>query len=75
MFQRLLDSRSQEVRRDAGFFKKAWRDAAFLFEQSQGDMFHVHRLMVVARGNGLRLRQRSLGFFGKFAEVHNLSKR
>lgn len=75
MFQCLLNSRPQQIGRNSGFFKKARHEAAFLFEQSQGEMFHVHGLMVVARGNGLRLHQGSLGFFGKFREVHKLSKR
>ena len=33
-------------------------------------MFDIHRLMLVARGDVLRLHQGGLGFFGKFIQVH-----
>ena len=69
----LFDLGLEQVGRDLCLFEQARHQPAFLFEQREHEVLDIHRLMLVAGGDVLRLRQRRLRFFGELAEVHTVS--
>ena len=52
--------------------EQARHQSALLLEQREREVLHVHGLVLVARGDGLRLRQGRLRFLGEFVQVHRL---
>jgi hypothetical protein len=62
-----FDLGGQKAGGDFGPFKEPRHQAAFLVEQRQQEVLDIHRLMLVAGGDGLRLAQGCLRLFGKFA--------
>ena len=71
--QTLLNFCLQQVRRNAGLFHQARYKTLLLFQQSKGKMFDIYCLMLMTCANCLRLRQRGLGFFREFVQVHKCS--
>ena len=69
----LFDLGLEQVGCDFCLFEQARHKSAFLFEQREHEVLDIDRLMLVARGDVLRLRQRSLGFFGEFVQVHTVN--
>ena len=68
--RRLLAINNYFYRR--GGAESVFLDHIFLFQQSKGQMFDIDRLVATTCTNGLRLRQRGLGFFREFAQVHKM---
>ena len=63
--QLLFDLRLEQVRRGFGLLEQPRDQSAFLLQQRQRDVLHIDGLMLAARGDVLRIRDRALGFLRK----------